>query len=81
MIREVLVGKIEKAYKEAKEKEAEELHNALVGVLMEHKASLENEIFVLDLIRFELMEAKYKEIMGVVKLGENPPLKKTEEKK
>lgn len=78
MLRTILFSGIEKAYKEAKDKEAEELHNAICQVLTEHKASLENELFVLDLIRFMLMESKYKEIMGVVKLTEKPPVKKIE---
>lgn len=76
--REVLLDKLEKAYKEAKEKEAEELHNALVEVINKHQPSLENILLVLDVIRFSLMEAKYKEIMGVVKLTDKPPLKKAE---
>jgi len=78
--KEKLFATLEKAYEEAREKEAEELHNALVGVIHEQKASVYNTLFVLDLIRFELMEAKYKEIMGVVKLTDKPPIKKTDEK-
>ena len=78
--KEKLFATLEKAYEEAREKEAEELHNALVEVIHEQKASVYNTLFVLDLIRFELMEAKYKEIMGVVKLTDKPPIKKTDEK-
>ena len=74
--KEALFASLEKAYEEARLKEAEELHNAIVGVIQEQKASVPNSLFVLDLIRFELMEAKYKEIMGVVKLGDKPPIKK-----
>jgi len=73
----VLIG-LEKAYEEARTQECEELHNALVEVIHEQKASVQNTLFVLDIIRFELMEAKYKEIMGVVKLSDKPPLKKAE---
>jgi len=76
--KDALFASLEKAYEEARTKEAEELHNALVGVIHEHKASMQNTLFVLDIIRFELMEAKYKEIMGVVKLTDKPPIKKTE---
>ena len=78
--KEVLFASLEKAYEDARQKEAEELHNALVGVIQEQKASIPNTLYVLDLIRHELMEAKYKEIMGVVKLTDKPPLKKIEEK-
>ena len=81
MAREVqLLTKVKKAYEEARAAEAEELHNAIVGVIHEHNPSLENAVFVLDLIRFSLMEAKYKEIMGFVKLTDKPPLKVTEKK-
>ena len=73
--REDLFASLEKAYEEARQKEGEELHNALVGVITEQKASIQNILFVLDIIRFELMEAKYKELMGVVKLSDKPPLK------
>ena len=78
--KEALFASLEKAYEEAREKESEELHNALVEIIHEQKASVYNTLFVLDLIRFELMEAKYKEIMGVVKLTDKPPIKKTDEK-
>ena len=76
--KDALFASLERAYEEARTKEAEELHNALVEVIHEHKASMQNTLFVLDIIRFELMEAKYKEIMGVVKLTDKPPIKKTE---
>jgi len=72
-----LLASLEKAYEKARTEEAEELHNALVEVIQEHGGSIQNILFVLDIIRFSLMEAKYKEIMGVVKLTEKPPLKKT----
>jgi len=69
-----LLAGLEKAYAEARAEEQEVLHNAIVAVIQEHKCSLENALLVLDLIRFALMEAKYKEIMGFVKLTEEPPL-------
>jgi len=68
--------RLEKAYAEARAAEQEELHNAIVEVMEEHKCSMENALLVLDLIRFRLMDAKYKEIMGVVKLTDKLPLKK-----
>ena len=76
--RDDLLASLEKTYEAAKAKEAEELHNALVEVMQEQKASVQATLFVLDLIRFELMEAKYKEIMGVVKLTDKLPIKKIE---
>lgn len=77
--KEALFASLEKAYEDARAKEAEELHNALVAVITEHKASMQNTLFVLDIIRFELLEAKYKEIMGVVKLTDKPPLRQASE--
>lgn len=68
------VKKIQKAYEEEKASEVEELHNSLVSVIQEHKASIQNILFALDIIRFELMQAKYKEITGTVKLTEKPPV-------
>ena len=75
---EDLLARFEKTYQEVKAKEVEELHNSIVSVLNEHKAATENILYVLDLVRFEIMEAKYKEILGVVKLTEKPPIKKIE---
>ena len=77
--KDALFASLEKAYEDARAKESEELHNALIEVIQEQKASLVNTVFVLDLIRFELMEAKYKEIMGVVKLGDKLPVAKIKE--
>jgi hypothetical protein len=76
--KEALFASLEKAYEEARTKEAEELHNAIVEVMQEQKASIQNTLFVLELIKHELLEAKYKEIMGVVKLTDKPPVKKAE---
>jgi len=75
---ETLLASLQKVYEVSKAKEVEELHNAIVGVLNEQKASTENVLYVLDIIRFTLMEAKYKEILGVVKLTDKPPIKKIE---
>ena len=71
---DTLVKRISKAYEEEKANEAELLHNDLVAVIQEHKASIQNILFALDIIRFELMEAKYREITGTVKLTEKPPV-------
>lgn len=74
--KEALFASLEQAYEQARAKEQEELHNAIVEVIQEQKTSLANSILVLRLIEFELMEAKYKEIMGTVKLTDKPPVKK-----
>jgi len=76
-----LLADLEKAYEGARAEEAEELHNAIVDVIGEHKASIQNALFVLELIRFELLRAKYQEIMGAVKLTEELPLPKMGKKK
>lgn len=74
--RDKLLSALEKAYEVEKANETEELHNAIVEIIHEQKTSIYNTLFVLDIIRFELMQAKYKEIMGIVKLTNKPPLKK-----
>lgn len=74
--KEELYASLEKAYEKARAKEAEDLHNAIGAVLQEQKATIQNALFVLDILRFELMEAKYKEILGVVKLSDKLPVAK-----
>lgn len=74
--KEALFASLEKAYEDARVKEAEELHNALVEIIQEQKASIPNTLFVLELIKHELLQAKYKEVMGVVKLTDKLPIKK-----
>ena len=49
---------LQKTYEAGRAMDAEELHNALVEVIHEHKAAVYDTLFVLDIIRFELMQAK-----------------------
>ena len=72
---------LEDAYTKERSKDAEILHNAIVEVIHKHKAAIYDTLFVLELIRFELMQAKYREIMGVVKLTEKLPIGKTKKDK
>ena len=72
--RDDLLASFEKAYEQARAKEAEELHNAIGEVLNEHKASLQNSLFVLELIKFELLRAEYEKLMGHIKLADKSPL-------
>ena len=71
---DTLVKRISRAYEDEKTHEAELLHNDLVAVIQEHKASIQNILFALEILKFELMQAKYKEIAGTVKLTEKPPV-------
>ena len=59
-----LVQQFEKTYREEKQKEAEGLHNALVAVLSEQNAEIQTVLYVLDMIRFELLEDKFKQIFA-----------------
>jgi hypothetical protein len=61
---EKIVKKLEKAYAEEKEKECEELHNAIADVLSAKRATIQNTLYVLELLKFELLRAKYEQIMG-----------------
>lgn len=67
---EKVVRKLEKAYVEEKEKECEELHNALAEVLATKRATVQNTLYVLELLKFELLRAKYEQIMGNAVLPE-----------
>ncbi len=60
-----LLEQFEKTYREEKQKEAEELHNALVAVLSEHKAEIQTVLYVLDMVRFELLEDKFKQLFAL----------------
>ena len=57
-----LMGQFENTYRQEKQKEAENLHNALVTVLSEQKAEVQTVLYVLDIIRFELLEDKFKQL-------------------
>ena len=59
-----LFEQFEKTYRQEKQKEAEDLHNALVAVLSEHKAELQTVLYVLDMIRFELLEDRFKQLFN-----------------
>jgi hypothetical protein len=59
-----LIEQFEKTYREEKQKEAEDLHNALVAVLSEHRAEIQTVLYVLDMIRFELLEDKFKQLFA-----------------
>jgi len=57
-----LLEQFEKTYREEKQKEAEELHNALVSVLSEHKAEIQTVLYVLEMVKFELLEDRFKQL-------------------
>lgn len=59
-----LLEQFEKTYREEKQKEAEELHNALVAVLSEHKAEIQTVLYVLEMVKFELLEDKFKQLFA-----------------
>ena len=59
-----LFEQFEKTYRQEKQKEAEELHNALVAVLSEQKAELQTVLYVLEMMRFELLEDRYKQLFA-----------------
>ena len=59
-----LLEQFEKTYREEKQKEAEELHNALVAILSEHKAEIQTVLYVLDMVRFELLEDRFRQLFA-----------------
>ncbi len=68
-----LFEQFEKTYRQEKQKEAEELHNSLVAVLSEHKAELQTVLSVLDMIRFELLEDRFKQLFAAPATPEPKP--------
>lgn len=71
-----LLEKFEADYKEAKNKECEDLHNAIADVLAQKKATVQNILFVIKLIEFELLRAKYEELLGNVVVLEGGGVKR-----
>jgi signal transduction histidine kinase len=56
--------KLEQDYAEEKAKEAEELHNAIAQVLAEHKAEIQTVLYVLEMVRFEVLQEKYGQLFS-----------------
>lgn len=57
-----LMEQFEKTYRDEKLKEAETLHNAMAELLSEQKAEIQTVLYVLEMIRFELLEERYRSI-------------------
>jgi len=74
---EKALGLLHGDYERVRAAEREELHNAIVDIIAEHNMPVESILGVLDVVRFQLKMAKWKEIMGVVKLTDKPPVKAT----
>lgn len=81
---EELVKKLEIAYDEEKKKECEELYNAIHDIFTSRGASVQNILFVIEMVRWGLLRAYYLDyIEGAVKipLGAVPLMKiQTDEK-
>ena len=59
-----LLERFEKDYREEKRKEAEELHNAIAQVLVDNKAEIQTVLYVLEMLKFELLKEKYAQLFG-----------------
>ena len=59
-----LVEQFEKTYRQEKQKEAEELHNAIAAVLAEHQAEIQTVLYVLEMVKFELLGEKLKQLFA-----------------
>jgi len=59
-----LIEQFERTYSEEKNKECQELHDAIAEILAQKKASIQNTLFVLEIVKFELLRAKYEQILG-----------------
>ena len=73
-IAEELLERFESEWEERKKKEAEELHNALAEVISEHQADIYTLLFVLEMLKFEVLQDKYAKLFGGrVELSEKEP--------
>jgi len=61
---EDFVKRIEKEYLAEKKVEAEKLHNAIAEVIQEHNPDTQTLLFSLEMIRYEFISAKAKELFG-----------------
>ncbi len=77
---ERVTGLFRQEYQKTRAEEQEELHNAIVDLIVEHNIPLEKAISALGLVVFQLRMAQFKQIEGVVKLTEKPPLAKAKKK-
>ena len=59
-----LLARIEAAYNEAKDEEAESLHNDLAQVLAEHGAHIQASLYALEMLRAELLHEKLKTLFS-----------------
>jgi len=58
-----LVDRLEANYREEKDDESARLYNAIVEVLARHKATAQNTLFVVKMIEFGYLQAKYRELV------------------
>lgn len=58
------IQKLEGDYAQEKAREAENLHNAVAHVIADHKAEIQTVLYVLELVKFEVLQEKYKQIFG-----------------
>ena len=65
-----LLGELENKYQATKKEEAEALHNAFAEAIGEHKPDIQTLLFVLEMLRFECLSAKFGEIFA----SGRPPL-------
>jgi len=65
-------------FQKTKDAESEELYNAVVDVLIDHKATWQNTLAVIEMIRWGYLRAKYLQLVeGTVQVPEgNIPLPK-----
>ena len=61
---ERVVQSFETSFKEVKKAEAEQLHNELLEVISSHGSDVYTILFVLEMLRFETMMEKYKNLLG-----------------
>lgn len=64
-----LVERFEEDYQKQKKEETEELYNAIVDVINNKGATIQNILTALELVRMSIITEKLKQIHGGLKVG------------
>jgi uncharacterized protein YejL (UPF0352 family) len=65
-----LAGVLEEQYNVEKQTECEKLQNRIIQVLEEEHATVQNALFVLELVKFQLLSEKFAQILTSGKVSE-----------
>ncbi|MHA1286246.1 MAG: hypothetical protein ACTSPB_02460 [Candidatus Thorarchaeota archaeon] len=68
---EAILEELERRYQEEKNRECEDLYNDILAVLVDHKATIQNVVFVFRMIEWGYLRGKYLQLVeGTVQIPE-----------